>query len=97
MSENEKQPDNSGFASNALLSDALDATGFEKCEFGPDNDPCEKCGNKNRQLYFGNRGYWDSREGDYYCSACLIELSYANNEPEDIQDIYGWMPPIQDG
>lgn len=54
------------------------ATGFEPCQFEPNNDPCDQCGNRGRQLYFGNRDYCDSREGDYYCKSCVIELHQEN-------------------
>ena len=76
MSTKETRKPNSGGL--PLLSEALTGTGFEKCEFGPDNDPCKKCGKTKVQLYFGNRDYWDSREGDYWCAECLIELHQDN-------------------
>jgi hypothetical protein len=63
-----------------LLLKALDVTGFVKCEFEPDNHPCEHCGKKQKQLYFGNRDYWDSREGDYYCADCVIDY-HQNSRP----------------
>ncbi len=75
---NQKSNDDRGSACIALLSATLESTGFEVCEFGPDNDPCDQCGKRQCQLYFGNRGYWDSREGDYYCESCVIELHQDN-------------------
>lgn len=71
----------------------LEFTGFEKCEHEPSaNDPCEKCGAKNQQLYFGNVNYWDCREGDYWCAKCVRELFEANSNPEEWE-----MEPIEDG
>lgn len=62
----------------------LEFTGFAKCEFEPSvNDPCEKCGAKKQQLYFGNVNYWDCREGDYWCAKCVAELFEANSNPEE--------------
>jgi hypothetical protein len=45
----------------------LKETGFEICLFPPDNDPCECCGDDNKQLYF--QGPTDS--GRYYCLDCV--------------------------
>ena len=73
------------------LTEALRGTGFEKCEFGQDSDPCEKCGTKNEQLYFGNRDYWDGREGTYWCAACVIKLHEENCGQEDIENRRGVM------
>ena len=61
-------------ASAALLS-ALKATGFEACDGG---GMCEKCGNESVVLFFGNPNYWDCREGDYWCAACVIALHETN-------------------
>ncbi len=52
--------------------EALSLTGFEKCEFEPDNDPCEQCKQTNVQLYFGNPDYWTPTDGDYWCGSCVI-------------------------
>ena len=61
-------------ASAALLS-ALKATGFEACEEG---GTCEKCGKESATLYFGNPDYWDCREGDCWCGACVLALNETN-------------------
>ena len=66
---------NANEAASAALLSALKATGFEACEEG---GTCEKCGDKNATLYFGNRNYWDCREGDYWCGACVIALNDTN-------------------
>lgn len=55
--------------------------GFEPCNFEPDS--CELCKNI-RPLYFGNRDYWDSREGSYLCAACLSERR-ADTEVEQLR------------
>ena len=44
--------------------------GFERCLFEPDQ--CERC-RQVRQLWFGDRDYWDGREGSYLCGECLDE------------------------
>jgi hypothetical protein len=49
--------------------------GFESCEFEPDQ--CDGC-RQVRQLWFGDRDYWDSREGHYLCGECLDERIAAN-------------------
>lgn len=55
--------------------------GFERCHFGPDE--CDGCHN-HRPLFFGDKNYWDSREGSYYCAECLDER-IAHDE-ESIQE-----------
>lgn len=57
-----------------ILDRACANTGFEICEFGPDNDSCEKCKTRNVQLYFQG----PSDAGKYYCSVCVID-EYLNN------------------
>lgn len=76
MEQNET--DDRGLRSDALLSDALKDTGFEVCEWEPDDTACEKCGKSHVQMYFGNHSYWDCREGDYWCESCVVELFHAN-------------------
>lgn len=44
------------------------AYGFEPCEF--EQDKCEQC-ESVAQLYFGDRDYWDNREGRYLCAKCI--------------------------
>ncbi|MEM1225867.1 MAG: hypothetical protein AAGJ40_09220 [Planctomycetota bacterium] len=60
------------------IDEALDETGFEACQFGPDESSCDQCGKRHCQLHFGNRDYWDAREGDYCCDSCVIELHRDN-------------------
>jgi len=60
---------------NEQLNEALAFTGFAKCEWGPDDTTCDRCKTPNRQLYFGNQNYWDSREGDYWCGECVMSLA----------------------
>ena len=54
------------------LKQALEITGFEKCEFGPDSDPCENCGMCEQQLYYRRTSYWEN-EGEYNCETCVVE------------------------
>lgn len=72
------------------LMEALACTGFERCEFGPDGDPCDGCGKPGLQHYFGNRSAMDSREGDYLCSDCVIELHEANQAALERYDLDGF-------
>ncbi len=60
---------------NDHLDEALVFTGFVKCEWGPDDTGCDYCKTPNRQLYFGNKDYWDSREGEYWCGECVMSLA----------------------
>ena len=46
---------------------AIDGTDFELCEF---NDQCESCLHYG-PIYFGNKDYWDPREGHYHCEECV--------------------------
>lgn len=70
------------------LKEALEITGYEKCTFGPDKDPCEECGTPNQQLYFGDRDYWDAREGKYLCAHCVIALKqYSDQLDEHIRSL----------
>lgn len=77
------------------LEEALKITGFQKCEFEPDNDPCEKCDKPELQLYYKRTDYWEN-EGFCYCAACVIEYakeisSITINEcPECGSKDYGW-------
>lgn len=54
---------------------ALEITGIEKCQFGPDSDPCDNCGAKYVQLYFlpGPPGYYN--DGDYLCEQCTLDFA----------------------
>ncbi len=66
------------------LLDALDETGFVICKFGPtSHDTCDRCKEPNKQLYFGNRCSFDSREGDYWCEDCVIYLAKINQDYEN--------------
>jgi hypothetical protein len=51
--------------------------GFEPCEGGPDK--CEVC-SEVKMLFFGDRDYWDSREGRYVCAECLQGRIASDNE-----------------
>ena len=53
------------------------AYGFDPCEFEPDE--CERC-KQVKPLYFGDRDYWDSREGSHLCGDCLDERIAADKE-----------------
>jgi hypothetical protein len=56
------------------IEQAQELTGFVKCEFPPDNDPCESCGKTNLQHYF--QGPIDA--GRYFCEECVIEEALDN-------------------
>lgn len=58
--------------------------GFEPCESEP--DACERCG-EVRPLYFGNRDYWEPRDGDYYCAECLQLLVDSIHDLESGEDL----------
>jgi hypothetical protein len=51
-------------------------TGYVLCEFPPDNDPCESCGEEGKQLYF--HGPRDA--GSYLCRECVVDLFQKNLE-----------------
>jgi hypothetical protein len=57
------------------LAAALAGTGFEKCEFPPDDDACECCNKPNLQLYF--QGPTDA--GRYFCVACVVAEQESND------------------
>lgn len=57
-----------------ILQKAAEITGYVKCEFEPSYDACEACQTTFKQLYFGDRDYWDPREGRYLCAECVVEL-----------------------
>lgn len=77
------------------LEQAIKITGFKKCEFGPDNDPCERCDMNWKQLYYMRTDYWEN-EGIYYCESCVIEFAEEiskvtlNECPECGKEEYGW-------
>lgn len=48
--------------------------GFAEC---CSSGECEKCG-ETSELYFGNSNFWDSREGDYWCGKCVLEMHLHN-------------------
>lgn len=50
--------------------------GFESC--GPEPGVCEQC-RQLQPLYFGDRSYWDRREGSYLCGDCL-DIRIANDK-----------------
>jgi uncharacterized protein CbrC (UPF0167 family) len=53
------------------------AYGFELCE--TEMSACDRC-QQVKVLYFGDRDYWDSREGSYLCGDCLNERIAADKE-----------------
>jgi hypothetical protein len=58
------------YSSEEEENEKISKMGFEKCEFRPEpNGYCEKCGEKDIQLYF--RGPRDA--GTYWCEKCIIE------------------------
>lgn len=57
------------------MTDKYKFFGFELCQF--EADKCERCGNV-AQLYFGNKDYWDGREGDCWCSNCIDAIIQEN-------------------
>lgn len=59
---------------NDQLEQALAFTGFVKCEWEPDDTTCDRCKASKRQLYFGNKDYWDSREGECWCGECVMGI-----------------------
>ena len=83
MSEKEQDQNREGLPpviSMPLLSQALTYLGFEICLFPPDSDPCERCGETNKQLYF--QGPTDA--GRYYCADCIVEEYETNKLAEAI-------------
>lgn len=58
------------------LDKALEITRFEKCEFGPDDETCEKCRKPNLQMYYRRTDYWEN-EGEYFCQGCVINEAVA--------------------
>lgn len=77
------------------LVEALKITGFEKCEFEPDSDPCEKCNATDKQLYYRRTSYWNE-EGNYFCADCVVMHAEEINSVVDIKcsrcgDVFpGW-------
>lgn len=45
----------------------IEGTDYELCEF---EDQCESCLHYGA-VYFGDKDYWDSREGHYHCESCV--------------------------
>jgi hypothetical protein len=66
-------PDNDLFAISKQM-------GFAKC---CSSGECEKCA-ETADLYFGNTDYWESREGDYWCGKCVLEM-HLQNEKDDAE------------
>jgi len=64
------------------IEETLEKTGFERCEFDTNGDVCDSCNRKAEELFFGNRDYWDSREGEYWCMACIKARRRADSEHE---------------
>ena len=52
--------------------------GFEKCEFVPDQDPCESCHKKQRQLYF-RKFPFETDDGEHVCLVCIENLYRLNS------------------
>lgn len=51
--------------------------GFEPCEFEPDR--CDHC-SEVRPLWFGNRDFFEPRDGDYWCADCIQARIEADEE-----------------
>lgn len=52
--------------------------GFEPCD-GDDNERCESC-KKVAPLFFGDRDYWDCREGCFLCADCINDRIEADRK-----------------
>lgn len=61
------------------LEEALELTGAVICEFGPDEDECETCGEAQKQLYY-IRTCYEVDEGEYHCEDCI------KKKPEEWED-----------
>lgn len=66
---------------------AIDGTDFELCEF---EDQCESCPHYG-PIYFGNKDYWDAREGHYHCEECVRGMladpdNYAYDDDDELED-----------
>ena len=57
---------------------SLKLTGFQVCNFLPDQSQCEHCSRDYQQLYFRSTDYWDEREGDYFCADCVEDEGRSN-------------------
>lgn len=55
--------------------------GFQICDFEPDSDPCESCGEAQKQLYFRRTDHF-SDDGEYYCLDCVSKEVEALKESE---------------
>ncbi len=64
------------------LADALKATGFEICEYGPDEDPCDHCGKTQIQLY-GRRCDPFSQDCTVVCADCAM-AEHMKNEADEL-------------
>jgi len=56
---------------------ACKMTGFSRCHFGPDSDPCEVCDKAGQQLYFRPTDPFSS-DGQYYCYTCVTKEAAEN-------------------
>lgn len=63
--------------SPTVAADCYRDLGFEPCEFEPDT--CEGCG-ETKPLYFGDRDYWEPRDGSYLCAQCLDARRQADED-----------------
>lgn len=64
------------------LEEACKAVGAVICEFGPDYDKCESCGEPYLQLYY-IRTCYEVDEGEYYCADCIKAMP-AKREAESL-------------
>lgn len=62
---------------SVTLDDALRMTGFSKCKFGPDSEPCEKCETPQKQLYWRSVDPY-SQDGEYFCDDCVVSEAEEN-------------------
>ena len=53
----------------------VEKMGFQICEFPPDEDSCEACGQDHKQLYFTG----SAESGSYWCLQCVLD-AHADNE-----------------
>lgn len=56
------------------ITEARQATGFEKCDFGAYSDKCDSCGSEQNRHNSENylRTSYEYDEGEYACNKCVI-------------------------
>ncbi|WP_281647934.1 hypothetical protein [Parendozoicomonas sp. Alg238-R29] len=60
-----------------ILEKALQKTGFVKCDFSGDSEPCEKCKEVPHQLYWRRTDPFEN-DGEYYCLSCVAKEAKEN-------------------